>query len=287
MISIKLWTYVKANGKKHTLNESRGSLLSVECCLALARLSTSSTKTQMNVSFSVSSINSIAPNIFPTSLPLSPKYLLKSECASISTSLVHGYWPLSRIESCCAKARQREVLPVPLGPYNNAIRFHLALLWVSWRAENDTKNFQLQLGISSLAESCTDTCGWWSSATWNGRGPRRSDCGPDQRIVGRKKMIAYEVQTPSKSLLGSSITSACGTSSPDSFPAFSPSLFFFKKSAGRASCFWDWSKWKTFTIMFASWIVIIVPTSLLDVMSAMLMNSRSFELCIPATISET
>lgn len=79
----------------------------------LVKLSTSSMKIMTNVSFWASSIDSIFPKSLVTSFPLSLKYLLKSEWASNSTNLLVGYVFLSRMESCCARARQRVVFPVP------------------------------------------------------------------------------------------------------------------------------------------------------------------------------
>jgi len=87
-------------GHRLTLRVSCGSFDFIECSRVLARLSISSIKIHTKVFSSSSSIDSIVPNSLLTALPLSLKYLLNSEWASISTSLHEGSLLPRRMESC-------------------------------------------------------------------------------------------------------------------------------------------------------------------------------------------
>lgn len=132
---------LRGNSRLPTLSESFGSFAVAECWRVLAKLSISSMNTQRKVSSS-SSTDSIVLNNLLTVLPLSLKYLLKRVCASNSTSLQLGKTLPSRIESCWAKARHRElysirvsslildgelrdVFPVPGGPKSKMMRDQL------------------------------------------------------------------------------------------------------------------------------------------------------------------
>lgn len=59
----------------------------------------------MKVAGSLSTRVVMAENSWLTSLPLSPKNLLKRVCESISMSLLEGYCARSRMDSFCARAR--------------------------------------------------------------------------------------------------------------------------------------------------------------------------------------
>ena len=101
---------------------SPGSLLEEEAVREDAMLSTSSTSSTNSVSVSSAS-SCIWSNNFITSLPLSLNHLENKEWALISKSRPLLNFSLLRINTFCANALQRVVLPVPGGPCNNIIRF--------------------------------------------------------------------------------------------------------------------------------------------------------------------
>lgn len=82
-------------------------------------------KTHTKVLGSASSKVSISPKSLLTALPLSEKYLLNNECASISTNLLAGNVFRRRMDSCWDTARQSVVLPVPGGPKSKTSLFQV------------------------------------------------------------------------------------------------------------------------------------------------------------------
>ncbi|KAG5288285.1 hypothetical protein I7I48_10475 [Histoplasma ohiense] len=84
---------------------SKGSFPCTLCSRLAVSVSASSMNTHTKVSGSSSRIFSMLSNIRATSLPLSLKNLLPSECALISTILLWGNCLPRRIDSFCANPR--------------------------------------------------------------------------------------------------------------------------------------------------------------------------------------